>query len=40
MKFAKRLLMVSGAVSLAGILAVILTPKAVHAVATAVNVVN
>ena len=41
MNFAKRLLMVAGAVALAGIVGVLLTPKALHAVvATAVNVVN
>lgn len=40
MNFAKRLLMVSGAVMLAGIVGVLFTPKALHAVATAVNVVN
>jgi hypothetical protein len=41
MNFAKRLLMVSGAVSLAAIVGIILTPKASHAiVATFVQVVN
>jgi hypothetical protein len=40
MNFAKRLLMVFGAVAIAAIIATILTPKALHAVATAVNVVN
>jgi hypothetical protein len=41
MKFAKRLLMVSGAVMLAGMVGVILTPKAAHAiVATLVQVAN
>lgn len=38
MNFAKRLLMVFGAVMLAGILGVILTPKVAHAVATLVDV--
>jgi hypothetical protein len=38
MNFAKRLLMVFGAASLAGILGVILTPKVAHAVATLVDV--
>jgi hypothetical protein len=40
MNFAKRLLMVFGAVALAAIVGTILTPKALHAVATAVQVVN
>jgi len=40
MNLAKRLLMLSGAVALAGIMAVILSPKVAHAVATAVQVVN
>jgi hypothetical protein len=41
MNFAKRLLMVSGAVALAGALSIMLTPKAVHAVVSAlVTVVN
>jgi hypothetical protein len=40
MNFAKRLLMVFGAVALAAIIGVMLTPKALHAVATAVQVVN
>jgi hypothetical protein len=40
MNFAKRLLMVFGAVALAAIIGTILTPKALHAVATAVQVVN
>jgi hypothetical protein len=40
MQFAKRLLMVFGAVMLAGIVGVLLTPKALHAVATAVQIVN
>jgi hypothetical protein len=40
MNFAKRLLMVSGAVMLAGMVGILLTPKALHAVATAVQVVN
>src|SRR5579864_7903043 len=40
MNFARRLLMVSGAVMLAGIVGVLFTPKALQAVATAVNVVN
>lgn len=41
MKFAKRLLMVFGAVMLAGMVGVILTPKAAHAlVATLVQVAN
>jgi len=38
MNFAKRLLMVFGAASLAGILGVILTPRVAHAVATLVDV--
>lgn len=40
MNFAKRLLIVFGAVALAAIIGTIITPKALHAVATAVNVVN
>lgn len=41
MNFAKRLLMISGAVALASILAVILTPKATHAVvSTLVQMTN
>jgi hypothetical protein len=40
MKLAKRLLMVSGAVMLAGIVGVILNPKAAHAVFTLVQVGN
>lgn len=41
MKFAKRLLMVAGAVALAGLFSVMLAPKAVHAVvATLVQVSN
>ncbi|MFZ0639522.1 MAG: hypothetical protein WA020_12105 [Candidatus Acidiferrales bacterium] len=41
MKFAKRLLMVAGAVALAGLVGVMLAPKAVHAVvATLVEVEN
>jgi len=41
MNFAKRLLMVAGAVALAGVLSIMLTPKAVHAVvSTLVTVVN
>ena len=40
MNFAKRVLMVFGAVMLAGIVGVLFTPKALHAVATAVQVVN
>jgi len=41
MKFAKRLLMVFGAVALASILAIILTPKATHAVvSTLVQMTN
>jgi hypothetical protein len=41
MKFAKRLLMVAGAVALAGLFSVMLAPKAVHAVvATLVTVTN
>lgn len=41
MRFAKRLLMVAGAVSLAGLLSAMIAPKAVHAVvATLVQVTN
>lgn len=41
MKFAKRLLMLAGAVALAGLLSVMLAPKAVHAVvSTLVTVAN
>jgi hypothetical protein len=41
MNFAKRLLMVAGAVALAGMLSILLTPKAMHAVvSTLVTVVN
>jgi hypothetical protein len=40
MNFAKRLLMVSGALVLVGILGVLISPKAAHAVFTAVQVVN
>src|SRR5260370_6837719 len=41
MNFAKRLLMIAGAVALAAIVGVILTPKAAHGiVATLVQVVN
>lgn len=40
MNFAERLLMVCGAVALAGMVGVILTPKVAHAVATLVQVAN
>jgi hypothetical protein len=40
MNFAKRLLMVSGAVMLAGIVGVLVNPKAAHAVFTLVQVAN
>jgi len=40
MNVVKRLLVVFGTVMLAGIIGVLLTPKALHAVATAVQVVN
>ncbi len=40
MTFAKRLLMVAGAIALAGVLSILLTPKAVHALVSTLVTVN